>query len=289
MKRWLAGCVATGIVLACFVSTAPAQTISTKKDVIYGVAWGSGLLADLAWPEGQTKLPVILMVHGGRWRAGSKNDANYTKQSIFAAKGFFAMNIDYRLIDASPAPAPYQDIQAAIRWVHAHAAEYGLDENRIYMIGNSSGGHDVALAATLGPGPYPKTGGWDNAPATIAGAIAISGAYDINGISWGNLWTPLTGDPTTGFTTLSGPAAIEARKIASPLNNVSPQTRPLLMLHSEDDKIVPFQQAVDMDRALTAAGVYHKFIRYKDRGHMGFTDDAIREALAFITELEARK
>jgi acetyl esterase/lipase len=282
MKRLLIG-------LLSLMGLANAQSISTKKDVVYGIAWGSGLLADLAWPDGQAKLPVILMVHGGRWRAGSKNDANYTKQNLFAAKGFFAMNIDYRLIDASPAPAPYQDIQAAIRWMHAHAAEYRLDENRIYMIGNSSGGHDVALAATLGAGPYPKTGGWDTAPSTISGAIAISGACDVNGITWGNLWTPLAGDPSIGFTTLSGPAVIEARKIASPLNNVSAQSKPLLILHSEDDKIVPFQQAVDMDRALTSAGVYHKFIRYKDRGHMGFTDDAIKEALAFIAELEARK
>jgi acetyl esterase/lipase len=282
-------CVAAVVASLSFVPPAQAQTISTKKDVIYALAWGSGLLADLAWPEGQTKLPVILMVHGGRWRAGSKNDKNYQQQGVFAAAGFFAMNIDYRLIDASPAPAPYQDIQAAIRWLHAHAAEYSLDENRIYMIGNSSGGHDVALAATLGPGPYPKTGGWETFPATIAGAIAISGAYDVNGITWGNLWTPLAGSPTTGFTTLSGEAAIEARKIASPLNNVSAQSKPLLMLASEDDKIVPFQQAVDMDHALTAAGVFHKFIRYKDRGHMGFSDDAIKEALAFIRELEARK
>ena len=265
---------------------ADAPSIATKKDLIYGVAWGSGLLADLAWPEGQTSLPVILMVHGGRWRAGSKNDANYTKQSVFAMAGFFAMNIDYRLIDASPAPAPYQDIQTAIRWLHAHADEYHLNQNRIYVIGNSSGGHDVALAATLGPGPYPKTGGWENASASIAGAIAISGAYDINGITWGNLWTPLTGDANTGFTTLAGPALIEARTLASPLSHVSAQSKPLLILHSEDDKIVPFQQAVEMDRALTAAGVYHKFIHYKDRGHMAFTDDAIKEALAFIEGLK---
>lgn len=263
--------------------------IASKKDVVYGLAWGSGLLADLAWPEGKTKLPVMLMVHGGRWRAGSKNDANYAKQSIWAAAGFFAMNIDYRLIDETPAPAGYQDIFTAIRWLHAHAGEYQLDENRIYLIGNSSGGHDVALAATLGAGPYPRTGGWDNAASGITAAIAISGAYDLNGISWGNLWTPLAGNSNTGFTTLSGPAVEEARRIASPLHNVSPQTKPILFLHSEDDKVVPFQQAVDLDKALTGAGVYHKFIRYQDRGHMGFTDDAMKEALAFIANLETRK
>ncbi|MGD1097091.1 MAG: alpha/beta hydrolase [Bryobacteraceae bacterium] len=277
------------ILIAGASFAADAARIVSKKDLIYGVVEGSGLLADLAWPEGKTKLPVVLIVHGGRWRAGSKNDANYTKQAVFAAAGFFAMNIDYRLINATPAPACYQDLFTAIRWLHAHAAEYQLDADRIYLIGNSSGGHEVALAATLGPGPYPRAGGWDNADTGIAGAIAFSGAYDLNGISWGNLWAPLAGDANAGFATLSGAAAEEARRIASPLRNVSSQTKPILFLHSEDDRIVPFQQAVDLDQALTAAHVYHKFIRYKDRGHMGFTDDNIKEALAFIAELEARK
>ena len=268
---------------------ADAPKIDSKKDVIYGVVEGSGLLADLAWPDGKTQMPVILIVHGGKWRAGSKNDANYTKQSIFAAAGFFTMNIDYRLINATPAPACYQDLFTAVRWLHAHAAEYQLDANRIYLIGNSSGGHEVALAATLGSGPYPHTGGWDNADSGIAGAIAFSGAYDLNSLSWGNLWTPLTGDQNTGFTTMTGSALEEARRTASPLFNVSPQSKPILFLHSEDDPVVPFQQAVAFDKALSDAHVYHKFLRYKDRGHMGFSDDNIKEALAFISDLESRK
>ena len=274
---------------ASTVLAADASKITQKKDVVYGVVEGSGLLADLAWPEGGTRLPVMLIVHGGRWRAGSKNDANYTKQDVFAKAGFFAMNIDYRLINATPAPACYQDLFTAIRWLHAHAAEYQLDANRIYLIGNSSGGHEVALAATLGPGPYPKTGGWENADSGIAGVIAFSGAYDLNRITWGNLWTPLAGDPNTGFTTVAGAAVEEARRIASPLQHVSQNSKPILFLHSDDDKIVPVEQAIELDKALTAAHVYHKFVHYGDKGHMGFTEDNIHAALSFIAELEARK
>jgi len=274
---------------ASTVLAADASKITQKKDVVYGVVEGSGLLADLAWPEGGTRLPVMLIVHGGRWRAGSKNDANYTKQDVFAKAGFFAMNIDYRLINATPAPACYQDLFTAIRWLHAHAAEYQLDANRIYLIGNSSGGHEVALAATLGPGPYPKTGGWENADSGIAGVIAFSGAYDLNRITWGNLWTPLAGDPNTGFTTVAGAAEEEARRIASPLQHVSQNSKPILFLHSDDDKIVPVEQAIELDKALTAAHVYHKFVHYGDKGHMGFTEDNIHAALSFIAELEARK
>ena len=50
------------------------------------------------------------------------------------------MTISYRLVEASPAPLAYQDLQTAIRWVHAHADQYGIDQDRIYLIGNSAGG-----------------------------------------------------------------------------------------------------------------------------------------------------
>lgn len=288
MRRLLSLLVAA-FLLAGAAFAADAPKIGEKKNVIYGLVEGSGLLADLAWPEGKSQMPAILIVHGGQWRSGSKSDAYYARQSVFAAAGFFTMVIDYRLIDATPAPACYQDLFTAIRWLHAHAAEYHIDANRIYLIGNSSGGHEVAMAAALGQGPYPRTGGWDKADSGIAGAVAFSGAYDLSGISWGNLWTPLTGDPKSGFTTMTGAALQQARRTASPLFNVSPQSKPILFLHSEDDTIVPFQQAVAFDKALTDAHVYHKFLRYQNRGHMGFEDENIKEALSFIAELESRR
>jgi len=262
--------------------------VIAQKDVIYGRPDGAALLADIAYPEGKDRLPVILMVHGGRWRAGSRSDENYAKQDGWARSGFFAMNIDYRLVNSTPAPACYQDMYTAIRWVHAHASEYHIDTSRIYLMGNSSGGHEVSLAATLGEGPYGKTGGWDKESEDFRAAISISGAYDLNTLSWGNLWTPIAGSASAGFTTLAGAALEEARRIASPLRNIGPQTKPLLLLHSDDDRSVPIQQAVDMDKALTAAHAPHKFIHYMDRGHIGFTDEAMREARAFIADLEAK-
>jgi acetyl esterase/lipase len=262
--------------------------LMAQKDVMYGRADGAALLADIAYPEGKDRLPAILMVHGGRWRAGSRSDDNYAKQDGWARNGFFAMNIDYRLVNSTPAPACYRDMYAAIRWVHAHATEYHIDTSRIYLMGNSSGGHEVALAATLGQGPYGKTGGLDMEPENFRAAISFSGAYDLNTLSWGNLWTPIAGSATTGFTTLRGTALEEARRIASPVHNIGPQSKPILLLHSDDDRSVPIQQAVDMDRALTAAHVQHKFIHYTDRGHIGFTDEAMREARAFIANLESQ-
>jgi len=233
-------------------TVAPAQVpVTVETDVIYSRALGSAVVADIAYPVDGEGLPVIMYVHGGRWRAGQRvNDAGL-QVAEWAGRGFFAMTIDYRLVGATLAPAAYQDVQTAIRWVHAHADEYRIDQDRIYLIGNSSGGYLVALVATLGEGPY-----------------------DLNSLSWGDLWTPVEG------------AAREARRIASPIHNIGPGTKPILIVHSDDDRSVPIQQAVDMAAALDAAGVYHRFVHYEDRGHMSVTDEVTEHTLASIAEVE---
>lgn len=255
----------------------PSAPIVTRTDVVYGRVEGSALLANIAWPDGPAARPAILSVHGGRWRAGSRVDASSIKVTQWAEFGFFAMSIDYRLVGGSPAPAPYLDLRCAIRWVHAHADDYGIDPERIYLIGQSAGGHLVSLAATLGDGPYPRVGGWTQSSSDIRGAISVAGPYELNTLSWGNLWTPIGG------------SVEEERRMASPMTHVSAATRPMLIVHSDDDKSVPVQQAVDMVEKLKAAGVWHRFVHYADRGHMGITEEVIKEARAFIAELEPKK
>lgn len=251
--------------------------IVTRTDVVYGRVEGSALLANLAWPDGPGPRPAILSVHGGRWRAGNRTDASSIKVASWAESGFFAMSIDYRLVGGSPAPAPYIDLRCAIRWLHAHAGDYGVDSERIYLIGQSAGGHMVSLAATLGDGAYPKVGGWEGARSDVRAAISVAGAYDLNTLSWGNLWTPVSGNVE------------EARREASPTTHVSAATKPMLVMHSDDDRSVPVQQAVDFVEKLKAAGVTHRFVRYTDRGHMGITDEVVKESRAFIATVEPKK
>ena len=268
------------LALLCVSGVAAAQTspsVTSKQDVIYGRVEGSALLADLAHPDGGDRLPAVISVHGGRWRAGNRTDASSIKVAQWAAFGFLAMSIDYRLVGGSPAPAPYQDVLCAIRWLHAHAAEYRVDPDRIYLLGQSAGGHMVSLVATIGDGPYKRVGGWDTARSDVRAVISVAGAYDLNTLSWGNLWTPVNEEVEA------------ARRAASPLAHVTSKTMPTLVIHSDDDKSVPIQQAVDMAQALQKAGVTHRFVHYTDKGHMGITDDVIREARAFIAEQEKKK
>lgn len=259
--------------------SASSQTpVSVERDVIFSRTQGSAVLADLAYPMNATEpLPAIVYVHGGRWRAGSRINEAGLQIEEWAGRGFFAMTVDYRLVGATPAPAPYQDVLTAVRWVHAHADDYGVDPDRIYLIGNSSGGHLVSLVATLGDGPYERIGGWEDARSDVRAVISAAGPYDLNALSWGELWTPLEGDPE------------EARRIASPIHQIGPGTRPILIIHSDDDRSVPVEQAVEMAEALESAGVEHRFVHYADRGHMSVTDAVIEETLDFIAEVEGRR
>ena len=262
---------------AATLRTQPSAPVVTRTDLVYGRVEGSALLANIAYPDGPGPRAAILSVHGGRWRAGNRTDASSIRVQQWAEFGFFAMSIDYRLVGGSPAPAAYLDTRCAIRWLHAHAADYGVDPGRLYLIGQSAGGQLVSLAATLGDGPYPKTGGWTESSSDIRGVISVAGPYELNTLSWGNLWTPVAGNVE------------EERRIASPIAHVSATTKPMLVIHSDDDKSVPIQQAVDMAAKLKATGVRHRFVHYTDRGHMGITDEVIAEARAFIAELEPKK
>lgn len=255
----------------------PSAPVVTRTDVIYGRVEGSALLANLAYPDGPALKPAILSVHGGRWRAGNRADASSIKVTQWAEFGFVAMSIDYRLVGGSPAPAPFLDLLCAIRWLHAHAEEYRIDPDRIYLIGQSAGGQLVSLVATSGEGGFPRVGGWEKARSDVRGVISVAAAYELNTLSWGDLWTPVSGDVKA------------ARAAASPVHHVSATTKPLLVIHSDDDKSVPIQQAVDMAAKLQAAGVTTRFVHYTDRGHMGITEEVIAEARKFIAELEAKK
>ena len=246
------------------------------QTIVYGEVLGAGLLADIGSPAGEGPFPVILGVHGGRWHYGRRDQPGIAIDiAQWVEHGFFAMTIDYRLVTCTPAPACYQDTLCAIRWVHAHAEEYQLDCERIYLTGMSAGGHLVALAATLGEGPHPKTGGWEDEPCDFRAAISVSGAYDLLTLDWGCGWiTP--GTPWD-----------DARCLGSPIAHVSDRTRPLLVLHSDDDRSIPVVQAERMATALADNEVEHRFLHYTDRGHIGLTENfVIDESLSFIRGVE---
>jgi len=249
--------------------------IVVKKDIVYGRILGAGLLADVAYPESDKPLPAIISVHGGRWRGGKKTDKSTIVVEQWAKFGFFAMSIDYRLVGVSPAPACYQDFQCAIRYVNTHAKELNVDPDHIFLMGQSAGGHMVSLAATLGDGPFPRTGGWEESSNNFRAVISVAANYELTTLSWGTIWTPAKGDP------------IAARKLASPVNHVKKDMKPLLIIHADNDRSVPIENALGMVEALKKVDAEHEFLRYESAGHMGITPEVIKQARAFIAKHSA--
>jgi acetyl esterase/lipase len=238
--------------------------------IVYGYVSGASLLADVAVPRAARRIPVVLSVHGGRWFFGTRRDTGAIDVVEWARHGFFAMSIDYRLITCSPAPACYQDFLCAIRWIHANADAHRLDRDRIFPIGMSAGGHMVSLAATLGDGRFPQSGGWEDFSGTFRAAISVSGAYDLVNLDWGAGWCP-PGEPFPG-----------AREYASPIRHVGSKNRPLLILHSDDDRSVPIEQAERMVAAMRDVGAPHQFVRFRDKGHLFMPPECVDAALRFI-------
>ncbi len=250
----------------------PDGEIVVHEDLVYGRVHGAGLLADVAYPKSEKPAPAIISVHGGRWRGGHKRDGSTIVVKQWAEFGYFAMSIDYRLVGCSPAPACYQDLQCAIRFVNANAKQYNIDPDRIFLMGQSAGGHMVSLAATLGDGPFPRTGGWETATNNFRAVISVAANYELTTLSWGDIWTPASGDP------------IEARKLASPMNHVRKDMVPLMILHSDNDRSVPIENALGMVDALKKAEAPHVFHRYPEMGHMGINEEVILRAREFIEQ-----
>jgi acetyl esterase/lipase len=101
---------------------------------------------DLYLPEkAEGRLPVVIWIHGGAWRGGSKDGGPAVPLS---AKGYAVASINYRFSQHAVFPAQIEDCKAAVRWLRANAATYQLDPDHIGVWGASAGGHLVALLGT---------------------------------------------------------------------------------------------------------------------------------------------
>ncbi len=162
----------TALWLLMLTVTATAQaeqhTIKVTENVAYRTDVGPNTVLDIAEPlfGPQANRPAILIIHGGGWSAGSKNDMVYRTLMIdYAMKGYVVCNMNYRLVQEAPMPACIEDVQSAVRWMKSNAQKLGIDPQRIGTYGHSAGGH-LSLMAGLTAGVACTAGG---APPTEIG------------------------------------------------------------------------------------------------------------------------
>jgi acetyl esterase len=130
--------------------------IEVKRDIAYGPTDGRDHKLDVYVPTRAARpLPIVMYVHGGGFAMLSK-DTHRVMAIAFARRGYLVFNINYRMGQKNPFPAPLEDAATALQWVHRHAVEYGGDPERIAIAGESAGGNLVAALAIANASRRPE-------------------------------------------------------------------------------------------------------------------------------------
>ena len=220
-------------------------------NVVYAEYGQRRLLLDLYLPPDRdpaVALPGVIAVRGGAWREGDKEFFGYIAGQL-AMQGFVSASIQYRTAKEAKFPAAVQDVKAAVRWMRAHAGEYGVDPDAIGAIGGSAGAHLVAMLATTGGmKELEGDGGNPSVSSDVQAVVAMGGGYDLR---FNDTVGPEVIEAVRGFIGEPFDANVAA---ASPLTHVSRRSAPLLLLHSPSDPLAPYQQAVDMEQRYRREG-----------------------------------
>jgi acetyl esterase/lipase len=236
--------------------------------------------------EAKTATPVVMLIHGGGWVVGTKEES-VLGALPYLQMGFAVVNVEYRLGKASLAPAAVEDCLCALHWIGQNAKKYNLDLTRVIVTGGSAGGH---LALTTGMIPSSAgfenvcaygedekwSGPWTNPRPAVAAIINWYGITDVAEMLQG---TNIRSYAVSWFGSL--PNREELAKRVSPLTYVRAGLPPVLTIHGDADPLVPYAEAKRLHEALTRVGVKNQLLTIAGGGHGEFT--AAQEITAFET------
>lgn len=240
---------------------------------------------DVYYPiDTRSPRPLLVWIHGGAWKAGSKDNVPWIHQ---LQRGYVVASIEYRFSQKAIFPAQIHDCLAAIRYLRKNASQFGIDPKKIGVGGSSAGGHLAALVGTSGgQGHFKPVGG--NADVDD-GVLAVC---DIFGPT--NFWTVIEqadsdpnvknifkfdeGDP---YSQLIGGGLGKDRDrcdAVSPVHYVSKNSPPFLIIHGDHDTLVPYAQSVELAKKLKEFGVEVLLQGITGAGHGGpvFNHEEIR-------------
>jgi len=262
------------------------EGVTAHRDLVYLKIGEISLALDVYVPDDAVgQLPMVVWIHGGGWRKGTKNRCPALR---LAQRGYVVASVDYRLTDVAIFPAQITDCKAALRWLRAHADRYHIDPNRIGVWGSSAGGHLVALLGTSGDAEKLEgTEGNLVQSSRVQAVCDFFGPTDLLQMDAHALASaPFKHDaPDSPEALLLGGAIQEHREqaaMANPLTYVTPDDPPFLIMHGDQDPLVPLHQSQLLRNALSAAGVEATFVVVPGAGH-GFNGPEIdREVDAFF-------
>ena len=252
------------------------EPVTCELDIPYADDGNPRQRLDLYRPKRPERemLPVIVFVHGGGWMQGNKSDGARRLIPFVRTGKYAGVSIGHRLSGEAIWPAQIHDCKAAIRWVRANAAKYGLDPEGIGVWGTSAGGHLVLMLGTSGDvaklegnvGPHTDVSSKVSAVANFFGPSDLLAM--INQPS--NI--DRTGPDAPEALLIGGRLSDNPEKAeeASPITYVTRNDPPVLTVHGNRDRIVPYDQGVRMHRALKEVGVKSYFVTVEGGGHGNF-------------------
>ncbi|HEX5271803.1 MAG TPA: alpha/beta hydrolase [Gemmataceae bacterium] len=241
------------------------EGVAFESGVEYANPDGQHLKLDLARPkEGDGPFPAVLCIHGGGFRAGSRQGYD-TLCLRLAQKGYVAVTVDYRLAPKYPFPAAIHDTKEAVRWLRANARKYRIDPERVGVTGGSAGGHLAEfLGVTADVKDFEGEGGNRGESSRVACVVNYYGPSDFTR-SYGK-----SVDAAEVLPLFLGGNLKTARRqhvLASPLYWVTPHAAPTLCVHGTKDAYVAHEQAEWLVERLKAAEVEAELLTLEGAGH----------------------
>ncbi len=264
---WLFGCLlmqATGL----GADKLPTG-VQLKSDLVYETVGNRELPLDLYFrPNAKSPMPLVIWVHGGGWKNGSKRGAGPALECL--NHGYAVASIESRLSGEAIFPAAIEDCKAAVSFLRLNASQYNLDPDRFAAWGSSAGGHLVAMLGTTGDTDefetHPVT---RKAPSHVQAVCNWFGPTDFLRMNDtpGRLDHDAADSPESRL--IGGPIQQHPDKVrrANPITYVSAADPPMLMMHGTADGLVPIQQSELLHAALTKAKVSSTLNRIEGGDH----------------------
>jgi alpha-L-fucosidase 2 len=235
------------------VQDSPARTLD---DIVYSRAGGTDLLLDASLPASSVPTPAVIIVHGGGWVRGDRRIDVRPLFKPLSDAGFAWFSISYRLAsNVTDFGVAIDDVEAAVCYVKAHAAEYNIDPRRIALVGESAGGQLAAMAALRG-----------GEASSVKAVVGFYTPTDLVSLLRNSNYIPsqirsqVIGTPWERLV-MAGLSSL------SPIDNVRHDMPPFLLIHGTSDPLVPFRQSEEMCDRMRQAGASCEVYPIDGAGH----------------------
>ena len=265
------------------------QAVETWKDQVYATVDGNELKLDLFVPSVAQTPKLLVWIHGGGWRGGSKSSVPLKP---LLEDGYAIASVEYRFTDEALFPAQIHDCKGAIRWLRKHAERFGYSADWIAVAGGSAGGHLALLVGT--------SAGVDELEGNTGGNLDQSSSVDAVIDYYGPSDFVLRGktQPDRAYTQKSGSFALlgglkdgkvkpEMEAFASPVTYVDESDPPLLVFHGTNDKTVLLDQSERIHSLYHQTGLSSTLVVLEGAGHGGkrfFQPEQIEVVLKFLRQ-----